>query len=157
MSFHFMRVIWHFISSDTLCTDVWKIIDDYSSKDVCFSDLELPPSYDHLKLPKRPIEINIAFFIRQLSQVHEEKMSYDLSLSMWIGWQDDRLLGQTETAGCNPFVYRSKQPQLWIPGNTMSQGTKFPKRLPKSSDCMCFRSYFCGIKRPSLFTKAVRK
>ena len=125
MSFHFMKVIWHFISSDTLCTDVWKIIDDYSSKDVCFSDLELPPSYDHLKLPKRPIEINIAFFIRQLSQVHEEKMSYDLSLSMWIGWQDDRLLGQTETAGCNPFVYRSKQPKLWIPGNTMYQGTKF--------------------------------
>ena len=109
----------HNISSDTLHTDIWKIFDDYASQDICLSDLELPPHYDHLKLPVKPIEVNIAFFIRQLSQVHEDKMSYDLSLSMWIGWQDERLIGQTETAGCNPFVYKSRQqPELWIPGNS---------------------------------------
>ena len=105
------------VSNDTLSIDIWKIFDDYTSQEICFSDMELPPSYDRLKLPRKPIEIHIAYHIGQVSQVHEDKMMYDLSLSLWIAWQDERLIGQTEKAGCNPFVYRSKQPKLWIPGN----------------------------------------
>ena len=104
------------VSNDTLSTDIWKIFDDFASQDICFSDMELPPGYDRLKLPSKPIEIHIAYHIGQVSQVHEDKMMYDLSLSLWIAWQDERLIGQTEKAGCNPFVYRSKQPKLWIPG-----------------------------------------
>ena len=100
-----------------MCTELWKIFDNYASQDVCFSNLELSSNYDHLKLPKKPMEIDIAFFILQLHEVHEDKKSYDLNINLWIGWQDERLRGQTEMAGCNPLVYRNKQPQLWIPGN----------------------------------------
>ena len=143
------------VSNDTLSTDIWKIFDDFASQDICFSDMELPPTYDRLKLPRKPIEIHIAYHIGQVSQVHEDKMMYDLSLSLWIAWQDERLIGQTEKAGCNPFVYRSKQPKLWIPG--MAFISKNHLHCSLRYLLLYFRACLCDIKRHSSLAKAARK
>ena len=84
--------------------------------DICHSKIYLSQDYDRFKVPEDPMNIRMVFFIRQVSQVHEERMSYDLILNMWIMWQDKRLIGQTERAGCNPMVYNGKRPKIWLPG-----------------------------------------
>ena len=89
---------------------------DSLSEDICFSDLELPSDYDRFKLPIKPIDVNVGFLVRQISQVHEDKLGYDMKLGIWIEWQDKELARQTERAGCNPFVYKGIKPKFWLPG-----------------------------------------
>ena len=61
------------------------------------------------------MEITVQYEIRQVQQVHEEKMSYDLHMLLFLTWTDKRLIGLTANAGCNPlYVHEGKR--LWVPG-----------------------------------------
>ena len=89
---------------------------DKASGKQCHSGLDLPLDYNLRKPPSDPIGITVGFEIRQVRQVHEETMSYDLHLQLMLTWTDKRLIGQTEKAGCNP-VFVDEGEKLWVPGN----------------------------------------
>ena len=89
----------------------------------CHSSLDLPPGYDRFKAPGNPMDITVQYEIRQVRQVHEETMSYDLHLQMMLTWTDRRLVGLTERVGCNP-VFVNEGKKLWVPGRS-SEASKF--------------------------------
>ena len=81
----------------------------------CHASLELPPQYDRFKPPETPMDITVQYEIRQVQQVHEKKMSYDLHMLLFLTWTDERLIGLTDNTGCSPlFVNEGKK--LWVPG-----------------------------------------
>ena len=96
---------------------------DLATGKQCHSSLSLPPGYDHFKPPGSPMDIIVQYEIRQVRQVHEETMSYDLHLQMMLTWTDRRLIGLTERVGCNP-VFVSEGNKLWVPGR-VSEASKF--------------------------------
>ena len=100
--------------------DPYESMWDKASGKQCHSSLDLPQDYNLHRPPSNPIDINVEFEIRQVRQVHEETMSYDLHLQLMLTWTDERLIGQTEKAGCNPvFVHEGKK--LWVPGKCCPQ------------------------------------
>ena len=95
--------------------DSYESMWDKASGKQCHSGLDLPADYNLHKPPSNFVNISVGFEIRQVRQVHEETMSYDLHLQLMLTWTDKRLVGQTEKAGCNPvFVKEGKK--LWVPG-----------------------------------------
>ena len=79
------------------------------------------------------MDITVQYEIRQVQQVHEKKMSYDLHMLLFLTWTDERLIGLTDNTGCNPlFVNEGKK--LWVPGE-----------LRKSQQYFGRKSYFVSI------------
>ena len=108
--------------------DPYESMWDKASGKQCHSSLDLPPGYNLHKPPSNPMDIAVEFEIRQVRQVHEETLSYDLHLQLMLTWTDERLIGQTEKAGCNPvFVHEGKK--LWVPGTTFCCKIEMRKRF----------------------------
>ena len=53
---------------------------NFTTGKMCHSRLKLPPGYDRLRLPTKPMEVQVEFEIRQVRRVQEEKMSYRVAL-----------------------------------------------------------------------------
>ena len=85
----------------------------------CRAKLDLSAEYDHLKSPKNvaegPLDVKVEFDIRQVREVDESKKSYTINLHIYMNWTDERLIGQTEKAKCNPVF--PETPSFWIPGD----------------------------------------
>ena len=99
--------------------DSYESMWDKASGKQCHSGLDLPADYNLHKPPSNFVNISVGFEIRQVRQVHEETMSYDLHLQLMLTWTDKRLVGQTEKAGCNP-VFVKEGNKLWVPGTPTS-------------------------------------
>ena len=99
--------------------DSYESMWDKASGKQCHSGLDLPADYNLHKPPSNFVNISVGFEIRQVRQVHEETMSYDLHLQLMLTWTDKRLVGQAEKAGCNP-VFVNEGKKLWVPGIPLS-------------------------------------
>ena len=73
------------------------------------------------------MDITVQYEIRQVQQVHEKKMSYDLHMLLFVTWTDKRLIGLTDKTGCSPlFVHEGDK--LWVPGKINKQSLK-PQKI----------------------------
>ena len=111
----------------------------------CSAQLDLSAEYDPLKLPnnfgKGPLDIKVGFDIRQVREVDESKKSYTIDLHIYMNWTDERLIGQTEKAKCNPVLPATAT--FWIPGDiSLWLGT-----ITQIKCSICFRSYFRIISK----------
>ena len=87
----------------------------------CIAKLDLPEDYDRLKLPlnktQGPLDLHVEMDIRQVREVDESKKAYTLDVFLYLGWKDERLVGQTEKTNCNPVFPHHATPEFWIPGD----------------------------------------